>query len=231
MSWDHCFRGAVSAGPCILQLWYHENIAVISQDGIRLGYDFLKQEASEKVWRKIETRRNIFCPLLPALHGRVFGHDEGSWPVPWCWGGCSFTAWVMSLGPEWCSGPIEALALGAGSGSCSGCSSWAVSEFGVLGSRLQEILYATMTVGFPIFLGGCSRKPGTLGELLSVQGLAVLPRDLQLKTFLSFCLFFPNHTVLHPTMLNKNGWDKSATAAQFTMICKTDLSLNSCYTN
>lgn len=152
--------------------------------------------------------------------------------VSCCWGGgCSFTSCRMLLGPEWCSGPIGALGLGAGSGSSSGCQYWAVSGFGALGSCLQEILHTTMTVGFPTFLGRCSHNPGTSGELHFAQGLAVLPRDLQLKMVLSFCLSFPNHTVLHSTMLNKNGWDKSATAAQFTMICKTDLSLNSCYTN
>lgn len=64
-----------------------------------------------------------------------------------------------------------------------------------------------------------------------MQGLITLPRDLQLETALSFCLFFPKPSVLHSTTLNKNSWDKSATAVHFTTICKTDLSLNSCYTN
>lgn len=81
-----------------------------------------KQEASKKALRKKREGGTHFCVVLHVLHDIVSGRDEGNWPVPPSQSeGCSFAVCMVLLGPEGCSGTTEALALGAGSSSRSGC--------------------------------------------------------------------------------------------------------------
>lgn len=82
-----------------------------------------KKEASKKVLRK-KKREGVthLCVVLHALYDTVSGRDKGNWSLSPSRGeGCSFAVCVMLHGPERCSGPTGALALGAGSGFCCGC--------------------------------------------------------------------------------------------------------------
>lgn len=113
LSWDHFSRAAVSAGPCIPQLWYQESITVIAQDGIRLALIFWSRKPQERC-EKNKDKEEHFLSYAPCTSWYDVWAWWRSWPVPQCWGeGCSFAGCMILPGPEWCSGPVGGLALGA----------------------------------------------------------------------------------------------------------------------
>lgn len=94
--WDHCFREAISAGHCMLQLWCHDRITVVSR-GEHLTWSwFYKQEKCIKKKEGKEEHTFVLCT------SEYFIWEW--WGELAClpsWGECcSLAGCVVLLGPE-----------------------------------------------------------------------------------------------------------------------------------
>lgn len=82
LSWGHCFGWAASACPCILQLWYHERVTVMSRGEHQTWSRFYKQETSKKSLGRKREEETHCCVAVRVLHDVVPGRGKGNWPVP-----------------------------------------------------------------------------------------------------------------------------------------------------